>query len=69
MDCSNLVNLTKRLDSFEAKLTQGTTLTVVADVKDAATSEINPDVASAGTSWSSIVKKPEAVRPLKRLAQ
>jgi len=62
MDCSNLVNLTKRLDSFEAKLTQGTTLTVIAGVKDAATSEINPDVASAGTSWSSIVKKPVAVR-------
>jgi len=25
MDCSNLVNLTKRLDAFEAKLTLGTT--------------------------------------------
>jgi len=64
MDCcsSNLVNSTERLDSFEAKLTLGTTLTVVADVKDTASCEINPDVASAGTSWSSIVKKPVAVR-------
>jgi hypothetical protein len=62
MDCSNLVNLTKRLDSFEAQLTQGTTLTAAAEVKNAAISETNLDVASAGMSWSSIVKKPVAVR-------
>lgn len=62
MDSSNLETLTQRVDAFETKLTQGTMLTVVNDVKDAATSIINPVVSPAGTAWTNIVKKPAAVR-------
>jgi hypothetical protein len=56
-------SFSQRLDAFEAKLSQTNTLTVSADANSAATSRAGQDASATPlVQWSTVVKKPAAVR-------